>query len=274
VDGVSIPGNFRSFVIDQKGNHGQSFAMKYHEMTAAAIGAVDHQRTIVLLPIAAVEQHGPHLPTGTDTIICQAIAEAVEKENPGEVLLLPTHWLGASAHHLRFGGSMTAALDTYIATLYDMARAPLEDGFRRILFLNGHGGNIDPMKIALRQLQLEFPDCLLSGASYWSIAEAVIASGLEGEDKFVGHACEFETSMIQHLRPDLVIEEDRAHAGLWLPDVIEGVFVSRDMKQRTLHGCTGRPDLASAEKGAALFPAIVERVGVAIKALLAEPLLE
>lgn len=248
--------------------------MKYHEMTAAAIGAVDREKTIVLLPIAAVEQHGPHLPTGTDTIICSAIAEAVEAQNPGEILLLPVNWLGASAHHLPFGASMTTALDTYIATLCEMAGAPLEDGFCRVLFLNGHGGNIDPMKIALRELQLEFPHAILSGASYWSIAEAVIAAGLEGEDKFVGHACEFETSMIQHLRPDLVVEEDRAHAGLWLPDVIEGVFVSRDMKQRTLHGCTGRPDLASAEKGAALFPAIVARVGVAIKALLAEPLPE
>jgi creatinine amidohydrolase len=248
--------------------------MKFHEMTSAAIAAADRDQTIVLLPIAAVEQHGPHLPTGTDLIICGAVAEAVEARLPGEVLALPVNWLGASAHHLRFGATMTAELSTYIATLCEMARAPLEDGFRRVMFLNGHGGNIDPLKIALRELQLEFPNAILSGASYWTIAEAVIAGGLDGEDKFVGHACEFETSMIQHLRPELVDEPQRAHAGPWLPDVVEGLFVSRDMKQRTQAGCTGRPDLATAEKGAAMFAGIVERVAVAVRAMLAEPLPE
>ena len=246
--------------------------MKFHEMTSGAIGAIDRDQTIVLLPIAAVEQHGPHLPTGTDLIICGAVAEAVEAANPGSVLLLPVNWLGASAHHLRFGATMTAELSTYIATLCEMARAPLSDGFQRVMFLNGHGGNIDPMKVALRELQLEFPEAILSGASYWSIAEEVIANGLEGEDRFVGHACEFETSMIQHLRPELVDEPKRVHAGPWLPDVVEGLFVSRDMKQRTQAGCTGRPDLATAEKGAAMFQGIVDRVGVAVKAMLAEPL--
>lgn len=246
--------------------------MKFHEMTSAAIGSTDRDQTLLLLPIAAVEQHGPHLPTGTDLIICEAIARAVESQAPESILLLPTQWLGASSHHLRFGATMTAELDTYIATLCEMARPPLRDGFRRILFLNGHGGNIDPLKIALRELQLEFPNAILSGASYWSIAEEVIAGGLEGEDKFVGHACEFETSLIQYLRPELVDESKRAHAGPWLPDVVEGLFVSRDMKQRTRAGCTGRPDLASAEKGASMFPKIVERVGVAVKAMLSEPL--
>lgn len=246
--------------------------MKFHELTAPAIAGIDRDRTLVLLPIAAVEQHGPHLPTGTDTIICGAVAEAVEARAPESVLLAPVYWLGASAHHLRFGATLTAELSTYIATLCELARPLLEDGFRRLMFLNGHGGNVDPLKVALRELQLEFPQSILSGASYWSIAEEVIASGLEGEDRFVGHACEFETSMIQHLRPELVDEFRRAHAGPWLPDVVEGLFVSRDMKQRTRAGCTGRPDLASAEKGAALFEGIVARVGVAVKAMLAEPI--
>jgi len=248
--------------------------MKFHEMTSGALADVDRDQTLVMLPIAAVEQHGPHLPTGTDLFICSAVAEAVEQAHPESVLLLPTYWLGASAHHLRLGATMSAELDTYIATLCEMARQPLKEGFKRLTFLNGHGGNVDPMKVALRNLQVEFPDTILSGAAYWSIAEEVIASGLEGEDKFVGHACEFETSMIQHLRPELVDEGKRANAGPWLPDVEEGLFVSRDMKQRTQAGCTGRPDLATAEKGAALFEGIVDRVGVAVRAMLAEQILE
>jgi creatinine amidohydrolase len=248
--------------------------MKFHEMTAGQLAAVDRDQTVVVLPIAAVEQHGPHLPTGTDMIICGAVAEAVEKRNPESILLLPVNWLGASAHHLRFGGTMTAELDTYIATLCEMARQPLLEGHYRILFLNGHGGNVDPMKVALRELQREFPETLLSGASYWSIAAEVIAAGLEGKDKSVGHACEFETSMIQHLRPELVDDAKRADARNWKKDGPEGLFISLDMKQKTQDGCgcTGRPDLATPEKGAAFFEGIVERVGVAVKALLATPI--
>lgn len=245
--------------------------MKFHEMTSGALGAVNRDQVLVLQPIAAVEQHGPHLPTGTDTIICGAVAEAVEKARPDTVLLLPTYWLGASAHHLRFGATMTAEMNTYISSLAELARAPMEDGFGRFLFLNGHGGNIDPMRVAIRELQLEFPDGLVAAASYWSIAEDVIAKGLDGADKFVGHACEFETSMVMHLRPELVDKAQLADAGPWLQDLVSGVNICRDMKQRTRRGCTGRPDLASAEKGAALFEGIVKKVAEAVDQLLKEP---
>ena len=95
-----------------------------------------------------------------DTIICTAVAEALEQKIPQRTLLLPTTWLGASAHHLRFGATVTAELDTYIATLCEIGTSLLEDGFRRILFLNGHGGNVDPLQVALRQLQQQFPEAV------------------------------------------------------------------------------------------------------------------
>ncbi len=246
--------------------------MKFHEMTSARIAAVDRGRTLLVLPIAAVEQHGPHLPTGTDTIICEAVAAAVEARRPESVLFLPTLWPGASSHHVRFGATVDVALDRYIDLLQQVVREPLRDGFRRLMFLNGHGGNIDPLRVALRQLQLEFPEALLTGAPYWSIAEKEIAAGLEGEDRFVGHACEFETSMIMHLRPDLVDVDRIADQSGWLPDVADGLFVSRDMMQRTRAGATGRPDLASPEKGGELFEAIVGKVVGVVDRLIAEPL--
>lgn len=242
--------------------------MKFHEMTAHQLKAVDRSKTLVLAPIAAVEQHGPHLPTGTDTIICGAVSEAVESRRPDSVLLLPTLWLGASAHHLRLGATLSANLDTYIATLCEIAQQLLDDNFERLVFLNGHGGNVDPLKVALRELQLEDPRPLLAGGSYWSVAEKVIADGLDGADKAVGHACEFETSMIMHLRPELVDTPKLADAGFWQPDTVEGLYVSRDMKQRTKTGCTGRPDLATPEKGAAIFEGIVNRVCQAVDTLL------
>ncbi|MCA9180579.1 MAG: creatininase family protein, partial [Planctomycetales bacterium] len=127
--------------------------MKYLEMTARQLAAMDRDQTVVIIPIAAVEQHGPHMPTGTDTILCTAIAESLEAKLSDRVLLTPTIWLGASAHHLRFGATLDSSLEHYINMLCDVARSLLDDGFQRLLFLNGHGGNIDPMRVAVRQLQ-------------------------------------------------------------------------------------------------------------------------
>lgn len=246
--------------------------MKYAEMTAAALKDVDRERTLVVLPIAAVEQHGPHMPTGTDWILCTGVADALESALPRQLLQLPTLWMGASSHHLRFGATVDAALPTYIATLVDAGRSLLNDGFQRLLILNGHGGNVDPLRVALRQLQPDFPQALLVGGSYWSVADRVIQDTLQGAHKFVGHACEFETSMMLHLRPELVNQELLSDAGELVTDVIDGLFVSRDMWQRTAAGFTGRPDLATADKGKLLLDGIVKSLVGHVETLLTQPL--
>jgi len=246
--------------------------MKYQELTAPRIASLDRQATLVVVPIAAVEQHGPHMPTGTDTILCTAVAEALESRLPSQILLTPTIWLGASAHHLRLGATLDEGLDNYIATLCDVGTSLLNDGFQRILFLNGHGGNIDPMKIAVRLLQPEYVDTLLVAGNYWSVADAEREAILEGDQKYVGHACEFETSMMLHVRPELVDQAKIVNAGAPIPDVIDGLYVSRDMCQRTKDGHTGRPDLASAEKGERLFNGIIEKLVATAETLLAQPL--
>ncbi len=84
--------------------------MKFHESPAPSIRNLDRESTMVVLPLAAVEQHGPHMPTGTDAIISGAVAEAVEENLAKEVLLLPTLWLGASQHHLPWEATLTAVL--------------------------------------------------------------------------------------------------------------------------------------------------------------------
>lgn len=245
--------------------------MKFQEMTAFDIRDVDRENVLVVLPIAAVEQHGPHMPTGTDNFLCTGVAEALEQALPTKVLLAPTQWLGASAHHLRIGATLDSPLETYIETLMGMARSVLNDGFRRILLLNGHGGNIDPMRVALRRIQNEYVDRLLTAACYWDVARESIQETLEGAHKFVGHACEFETSMLMHLRPELVKQDLLKDAGELVTDNLGGVFISRDLRQRTAEGCTGRPDLASPEKGKVLFDAIVAALASTVEDLLAQP---
>lgn len=246
--------------------------MRFAEMTSAKLRQVDRDRSVAVIPIAAVEQHGPHMPTGTDTIICTAVSETLEAAMPEQILLTPTIWLGASSHHLRFGSTLDSHLDTYVATLCDVARSLLDDGYRRLLFLNGHGGNIDPMRMALRKVRAEQrePNALLAAGCYWSVAEEFIRDTLDGDQKFVGHACEFETSMILHLRPELIDHSRLRDAGELISDQMDGVFLCRDMKQRTREGYTGRPDLASAEKGRRMFDEIVSRLTLLIQNLLSE----
>jgi creatinine amidohydrolase len=245
--------------------------MRFAEMTAPELREVPRDRTLVLAPIAACEQHSLHLPTFTDTLLVTAVAEGVEHRLPERVLLLPTMWFGASHHHLRYGGTLSASVDTHIDLLCDLVRPLLDDGHRRVLLLNGHGGNIDTMQVALRRLQPTYFDRQLGAASYWDLAEKELAALGEGPRKVMGHACEFETSMVLALRPELVKRERIRDDPLASDPVLRGLFLAEDMKQRTDHGAVGFPERASAEKGKAMLRAAIERTAEVVQALLARP---
>src|SRR4051812_30430525 len=122
--------------------------MRFAEMTAPEIRELPRDRTLIVAPIAACEQHSRHLPVSTDTILVGAVADGVERNRPDRVVLLPVLWLGASEHHLPFGGTLTATLPTYELMLMELLTPLLHDGFRRVMLLNGHGGNIDPLHMA------------------------------------------------------------------------------------------------------------------------------
>ncbi len=241
-------------------------------MTWPEMRGVDRTGTVVLAPIAACEQHSRHLPAFTDSILCGAVADGVEKKLPRRVLELPLQWLGASDHHLPFGATLSATLDTHIRMLCEPLVGLIADGFRRILLLNGHGGNIDTMHVALRRLQSDYKDVLLTGASYWELAEPEIAALCEGPRKSVGHACEVETSMVMALRPDLVRKGEIRDDMERVPDALRGLFIAKDMGQRTHHGAVGYPERATAEKGRKLVEAIVARVAEVVEGVAADPL--
>lgn len=242
--------------------------MRFHEMTFPELRDVPRDSTVVVAPIAACEQHSRHLPTYTDTILVTGVAEGVEQRLPKQVLLLPTLWLGASAHHLRFGATLSAEVDTHIDILCDILTPLLDDGHQRVLILNGHGGNIDTMQVALRRLQPKYRNRALTAASYWDLAAKELAELAEGPRKSMGHACEFETSMVMALRPELVrkelIKDDPPPA----EPALRGLYVAEDMKQRTDHGAVGYPELASAAKGRTFLDAAIGRTVEVVEALL------
>jgi creatinine amidohydrolase len=152
--------------------------------------------------------------------------------------------------------------------LCDLATPLLDDGFVRLLILNGHGGNIDTMQTALRRLQPRYRDRILAAASYWDIAQVELAALADGPRKVMGHACEFETSMVMALRPDLV-RKDQIRNDLEAADpALRGLYLADDMRQRTDHGAVGYCELATPEKGRKMIDAAASRVAEVVQALL------
>lgn len=246
--------------------------MKFHEMRAPQLRAVHKEQTLLVLPVGACEQHGPHLPTFTDSFLVGAVADAVEDRLTEQMLQLPVMWLGASEHHLPLGATLTARTENHVTLLMDLARPLLADGFRRFLFLNGHGGNTDTIRVALRSLQREFPQALLSAADYWRLAAEEIAAICEGPAKGALHACEMEASLMLHLRPELVdlsVAVDYQEPEI---DGLQNVFLARDITQSTQNGTLGYPSFATAEKGGRFFDVSVDAVVKAFRALLEQPL--
>lgn len=212
----------------------------------------------VVLPIAALEQHGHHLPLFTDSMLLGEVVRRVEPTLVGQALFAPLLWLGNSEHHLDFPGTMSASPRAYLDLLGDMIENFLVHGFRRIVLLNGHGGNIVPAQQALFELRQRHrgeEDLLLLTATYWSCARAGEtpdwqSRGLvQGE---MGHACEWETSMMLRLAPHLVKDYGRLEATSLDRSFAPAsrAWITRD---RTEVGHIGDPAAATADKGELLF---------------------
>src|SRR5215218_11131968 len=163
---------------------------------------------LAVLPVGATEQHGPHLPLGTDFLIVEHVARAAAlRARPNiDVLVAPTFQTGSSHHHLSFGGTISLATERYYGALRDMVASLVQSGFRRIFIVNGHGGNHELIELVVRDLAL-LHACNLGAASYWDLARASLAErapDLGG--RLPGHAGAFETSLIMALHPDLVAD--------------------------------------------------------------------
>jgi creatinine amidohydrolase len=224
---------------------------------------------IVVVPTGAHEQHGHHLPLLTDSMIGEEIIRRAESELKDRVLFAPMLWLGHSPHHLEFPGTISVSSDTYIRIIEDVAESLIRGGFRRILFFNAHAGNMTPTGVALGNLQMRYakkhPELWLLSTSWFALAASAInATGAFHQSK-ISHACEWETSQILALRPELVQAERPATRA---PMMVGGapseyftadyskwdsVGVARTIDQTSPTGAFGWPELATAEKGELLF---------------------
>src|SRR5262245_16354077 len=115
--------------------------MRWEELSVPKVEQLDRDSTVLILPLGSVEQHGRHLPLGTETILAHALANGVNARVKGRAEVPPPRWYGFAPHHMRFAGTVTLRTETMIALVEDVAASLIEHGFRRLLLLNGHGGN-------------------------------------------------------------------------------------------------------------------------------------
>lgn len=231
-------------------------------ITRPKVESLDRE-TVFLIPTGSIEQHGRHLPLGTDTLLVSKVAEAVEARLQDQVVVTPPIWLGASGHHLDFAGTLSAQITTYMANLTDVIESLARHRFRRFFVLNGHGGNTEPNSVTLRAIKERRPDLMLAHMLYASTSRPEIAALLEGPTKEIRHACEAETSLMLHLYPDLVHMNLARDDGLEPHPPIPGLIST--FRERTEEGSYGYASLATAEKGRLIFEACVRNVTTAVE---------
>jgi creatinine amidohydrolase len=235
--------------------------LEWARLKASELRALAAQDAIVVVPVAAMEQHGPHLPVMVDSLLCAEVAlrtaRRVAARQP--VVVAPTVWSGLSEHHMAFGGTFTLDFPTFFALLRCLCRSLVTHGFRRIFLLNGHGGNRWALRVVVDELSGEL-DAGLATATYWEPAAGLFARILERQPG-VQHACEAETSMVLALRPELVEAARFAEAKFSeAPHAVtqRGAHLWRSFAARTPTGVIGDPTAASAEKGERLLDAAAE----------------
>jgi creatinine amidohydrolase len=211
--------------------------------------------TLVVLPLGATEQHGPHLPSGTDTFAVESIARdsALIAGDQIPIALTPPLPFGSSAHHLVYGATLSLSTETYYKVLCDLLDSLIQDGFKRIFLLNGHGGNHELAQIAARDIVLKHAVRVAAG-SYWAIAwDALTAAGAHEKRRLPGHAGDFETSLMLSLRPELVSPSKPDREVITSSDPRRFEPPWRNEKHgfwTDIEGFTDNPAQASAEKGA------------------------
>lgn len=237
----------------------------FHYCTRGEITELASQGAAVVVPLAATEQHGPHLPVYTDSLICEHIAHgagalAAEKVS---ILVAPVMSIGCSHHHLAFGGTLSFSSSTYLQMLRDIGESLITDGFRKIIFLNAHGGNDPIMHQTANDLAVRHPVWTAS-ASYWNIARAALESVNANEVGMVpGHAGGFETSAIMAIMPELVRREQigTAHTSrAWINSGPPGTFIGRHGELTGFDGYTDAANRASSDKGHVYLSAIIHSV--------------
>jgi creatinine amidohydrolase len=226
---------------------------------------------LVVVPVGACEQHGPHLPTATDSMVVETVATrtAAALHDDFRVLVAPTLPVGYSRHHLPFGATISVSATTLQQFLIEMCDSLVSAGFKRIFLLNGHGGNADIVNVVAREVALQHGVTVGAG-SYWVMAwDALVDAGAHEHARLPGHAGAFETSVMMALHPELVRYDDvprRDGEFSSDPAGFHGAYLVEDQASwLAIDGYSDSPATANAEDGTRWLGAVVDGVGIALR---------
>jgi creatinine amidohydrolase len=261
----------------------------FEKLSWPEIDAAAQANKLILLPVATIEDHGPHLPVDTDVVIVTAICQKTAESIPDELVLMPTVKFGYSPHHMDFPGTVTIRWNTFVEYLLDILRSLIHHGFHKILMVNGHGSNAPLAEMATRLGVVEHPESQCASVSWWELADVrkVVAEFRESE--ISSHACELETSLYLAIDPDRV-KMDKAVRDLTVPmsphfysDLVGGlprpefknpVRLTEYWSTVTKNGVKGDPTKATAEKGKLILETAAEELAEVLRELKARPIRE
>ncbi|MBP1988521.1 creatininase family protein [Paenibacillus eucommiae] len=236
-----------------------------HHLTREMISQRAKGGCAIVVPLAATEQHGPHLPVYTDSLICEHVVSGAVRQaaETVDILVSPVLTIGCSEHHLSFGGTLSYSSATYLQMLRDVGESLVTGGFRKIIFVNAHGGNAPMMLQTVNDLVVKHP---IWGAStsYWSVSGAALDELQASEVGLVpGHAGGFETAAVMALRPDLVRTDrlETVHVIRdWIHTGAPGTFIGKHGELTGQDGYTDAPYQATAAAGRIYLDAITKCV--------------
>lgn len=228
--------------------------------------AADSGADLAVLPVGSTEQHGPHAPLGTDWLTAEAVAAAGVDAADEAAVVAPTIPVGIAAEHRAFAGTLWVSPDTFRGYVRETIGSLAHHGWERIVVVNGHGGN----DAALREVcgELTRAGTAYAVAFTWFDAVDPVEAGLP-EDATMGHGGPLETSLVRHLRPELVdaarFEEAAADGADAWGEWVAGVNLAHESAEFTGSGVVGDPGLSEP----AIGEAILEQAGESLADLLA-----
>src|SRR5262245_25634119 len=238
---------------------------RYEEMSWPEVRqAVEHD-PVVVLPVGTTEQHGYHLPLMVDYLCADEVARAaVERVAPRALLMHPVPY-SFNEHHMDYPGTIAVDGHTVMDYVVCIGRSLAHHGFRRILLVNGHGSNVPFLDAAARLITIKTP-AICALASWWTLLEPEDLAWREA--RFSSHGDAMDTSMLLHLRPELVdmsLAVDEVDGIQRSKNFLRGsggspVLFNEFFSRNTLSGVAGQPTLATPEKGARVFAAAAARL--------------